>query len=495
MRKALVILCAAALVLAFALPAMAQKAPIKPGVPPRAPGYLGKVDFKFRGDYWFIGGTLDNTSDFNKDSHDAVRAVVQRYRWWFDASIDDKYGGTIGLEWNWTWGQDAGSTVKNPLGAWPTGAGGAHGQDQTDVTRLNHAYIWFLVPGTPVKVTSGLQNFTVDPDNFVFDGSDWFGIKVQVPVIKGMFNVEASWMADDEGSSRNFDSDETDYYVLNLTGALTKEITGGFYNVWGHVRHNGAVTLGAGRTSFVAGSNPFAALGAPGYTEGDYLWHGIYANYISKQFYGRLHFNYLHANIDDQGTALDPDLSGWALHGRAGVALGPTHVGLRGWYFTGNDDDAADATDPEYNRWVAPDSFFVPLEILYRGARDWWLSAANYQHPGGSWGLALEADWQVTKKLVLDLIAAYVGATDKEDKLRSAGATSTYRSGVNDNNDKDLGIEVNLRATYKIYSALSLDLVAAYLFAGDGLDFADGAGGFESADDAYEIFYRLRFRY
>jgi hypothetical protein len=232
--------------------------------------------------------------------------------------------------------------------------------------------------------------------------------------------------------------------------------------------------------------------------DGDYFWHGFWVSINPGIFYSRFHFNYFWGSMDDNdrmvskshpGYAQNPDQdpNGWAFIGRAGVKLGPFKVGLKGWYFTGNDEDAFDVNDPEWDRWSTPDAWFAPFEIFYSGGRQWAVQNHGATAPGGTAALCLESDWQVTKKLLLDLLAGYIWATEDEDKFALAAA---------DNDDNGLGFEIDLRATYKIYDHLSLDLVGAYFIADDGLDHISPVTGLSTGgDDAYELFWRLLYTF
>lgn len=513
MRKSLTILFAAALVLAFTLPVQAQQQA------PAVGKYLGAPDFNVRGLFRAAGTSSDNVFDFDDDIHDARRLIWSQWRWWFDTSFEGKYGGTMGLEWNWFWGVDAGS-VGGQFPALTLPGGTARGQDSGEVPpnllRMKHAYVWFMVPGTPVKVTAGLQNWTIDPDllMFAYQGDGW-GIRADFPIIKGVLNATLGWIKWDEGRdifnsayggvtglavglTQNRDSDDSTFYLINLTGALAKWFTFGTYHVWLHVGDNGSTRLDWGGWNFHAPNvNTFAGLGGRrpfDAMSGDYFWHGFHVSVNPGIFYSRLHFNYFWGNQDrrmnynllvpaqEEG---DMDPSGWALIGRFGIRPGPWSVGIKGWYFSGNDNDAFDPVNPEWDRWSSPDGYFAPFEIFYTGLRGAAINLnANYvMNPGGSAGLALEADWQVTKKLLLDLIAGYIWATEEWDKPFLTTLA-----------DKGMGWEVDLRATYKIYSNLSLDLVGAYFVADSGLDhFNPLTGVIKSGDNAYELFWRIAY--
>jgi hypothetical protein len=505
MRKILTLFFAFALVFAFTLPAQA------------AGSYFGQENFGMRG-YWYTQGfTTDNMLDFDDDANDSGRWAYYQFRWYFDTNYDQKYGGTVGLEMDEEWGNQPGASTDftdggdvDTLAISQVGAG--RGDDQIDV-EVKHAYIWFMIPGTPVKVTSGLQSFIIDPD-LIMTGmnGDWFGVRVDVPVIKGVLNVTGAWMKSDEGANfstlgTDFDSDDSDIWYINASASLTKWLSGGTYHVWLHVRNNGYYPLDMsyydyGTTSVEVGSrlsggpNPTSGFFGPG-SGGDYLWHGVHVSINPKPFYSRFHFNYFWGSMDDK-YAPDLDPSGFAFVARAGVNLPPFSVGIRGWYFSGNDDDAFDPVDPEWNRWTSLDSYFGPTEIMYNGP---WGSSGMFQNlyagkPGGQWALMAEGSWQATPKLKLNLNGTFIWATNEEDKPALAADNSYTQALGYGNSDNFLGVEIDGYIQYFIYPNLRLHLGASYLFAGSGLDHVRvGGTDEESADDAYELFYRLQYTF
>jgi hypothetical protein len=155
------------------------------------------------------------------------------------------------------------------------------------------------------------------------------------------------------------------------------------------------------------------------------------------------------------------------------------------------------------------DAFHGQFELFEGGYKSWSQGWSTYTGaPRGHAYVALDATWQATKQLALNLLAGYIWATDDMDKPLAA----LIKPNGNFNDSKELGWEIDLTATYKIYPNLTLDLIGAYFFAGKGLDhnFAAaraaglpvgltqaqanwlGAGG---GDDAWELFWRLRYTF
>ncbi len=474
MRKSLVLLFAAALVLAFTLPAEAQ-------APPASGKYLGAPDFSFRGVYRQWGGSSDNTFDFDDDTHDARRHIFQRFNWWLDTSFEGKYGGTFGMEHDWFWGSDS----TQLLAAAPALGGGAKGDDLVN-GRLKNAYIWFFIPGTPVKVTTGLQGHAIDPSLIMFARDDYFSVRVDAPLIQNVLTFSGAWVKVSEHQAApnltfaplfnnainaDNDDDDVDLWYINLVGNVAKWLRLGMYHQLIHVREGAAHQLDP--------SNPFGTLGGRPIArmiEGNYLWHGLHARIDSGNFYLLAHGNYFWGDTRDGNNAGPQpawtrdirDPSGWAAILHSGLKLGPVDVGVRGYYFSGTDQTNRSA----WNGWSTLDAFNGQYELLQGGYKTWGTGFSVYTFaPRGLASVGLDTTWQVTKPLSLNLLAGYFWATDDRDKPVWALLRETSVPGVyEDNKNQGLGFEIDLTATYKIYPNLTLDLVGAYFIADRGLD-------------------------
>jgi hypothetical protein len=522
MRKAfLALLAGFALILAFSVPGQAQD----------VGKYLGKADFNIRGDYWIAGGSNDNNFDFDDDIHDARRYLYQRFRWWLDTSFEGKYGATFGFEHDWIWGSNVTQTGYGPNAGVNDPARG----DDLNNTKLKHAYIWFLIPGTPVKVQAGLQGFGgLDPNNIMYARDDYFGVRLDAPIIKNVLNVSGWWIKLNEGEgsiltgstaspynlydldpTRNYhgDRDDADLYLIDIKGSLTKWFRFGTYHQWVHVAEGGQHWLDfASNASRQLGGRWGARMIA-----GDYLWHGLHfaiePTIGGLPVYFRAHGNYFWGMTDEGDNDVPApvagyvdvvDPRGWAVLAHAGVKPGPFDIGVRFAWFSG-----ADPTKRRWHGWSSVDAFHGQFELFEGGYKSWSQGWSTYTGaPRGHAYVALDATWQATKQLALNLLAGYIWATDDMDKPFAA----LIKPNGNFNDSKELGWEIDLTATYKIYPNLTLDLIGAYFFAGKGLDhnFAAaraaglpvgltqaeanwlGAGG---GDDAWELFWRLRYTF
>jgi hypothetical protein len=176
-----------------------------------------------------------------------------------------------------------------------------------------------------------------------------------------------------------------------------------------------------------------------------------------------------------QGGDVDPIGPGDSIDFNAFLAAAGASVGLgfgdiHGEFFYASGDDGSDADEIEY--------FFVPTDI----ESYYWSEIMGY-------GIF---DDQVSNNSPADqisnIMAANVGVTLKPvDKLKVAMDVWYAQLAEEDDRGEDyLGTEVDLVITYELVENLNLDLVGAYLFAGEATtrDVPDEA-------DPYEVGARL----
>jgi hypothetical protein len=182
---------------------------------------------------------------------------------------------------------------------------------------------------------------------------------------------------------------------------------------------------------------------------GTFIWNGGSAEQVAK-------------NNEDK------DFQGYLFGLGASGSFGP--VGLRGQFVYASGDDT-----PDDNK---NDAFFNP-----RGASYYWseiMGLGIFDNQGSAtspgdqisniWFLGGGVDYQVIESLKLNLDIWYASLAEKDQ----VGAS-----------EESLGTEIDFLATWNIMPKLNLDLVAAYLFAGDGT--YDGP----DTKDPYELGARL----
>ena len=155
--------------------------------------------------------------------------------------------------------------------------------------------------------------------------------------------------------------------------------------------------------------------------------------------------------IESLSGGEDYDVSGYlvAVGGKTDV----NNINVHGQAFYAAGDDNADDTDIE--AWMAPIGRGVTYkwsEIMGRGPifDNDWSNGSSGDEP-------------------TNILAANIGVTVKPVEKLSLTADLWWAQLAEDNpaGDRDLGTEINLMANYKILDNLSLDVLAAYLIAGD----------------------------
>jgi len=155
--------------------------------------------------------------------------------------------------------------------------------------------------------------------------------------------------------------------------------------------------------------------------------------------------------------AINPDTSVdfSAYLGAAGakVDFGPADVHGQFFYATGQDPDEKDNT----KFWVPAGQSYYWSEIMGYGIFDTQVSAGS---PGDQIG---------------NIMAANIGTTIRPTESLEIALDAWYAKLAEDKDitgaaiDDELGWEANVRITYTLVKGLNLDVVGAYLFAGDGV--------------------------
>jgi hypothetical protein len=419
------------------------------------------MEYSFGG-YWrtrgyanrnFTGYDKDKISDpvLKQAGKDArITWIDTRSRLFFTAAINENLKFVNGFEMNATWGDGSMPTVGDD-GKTVVGKGKNYGGIGADGStfEIKHSYADYNLG--PMNVKVGVQpgyfarGFLFD-DDFAGAVVSYEGEGVSVPV---------TWM-------RAFDIDKL---------------------------HKRDVNYFAVSPSFSAGGvsiNPF----------GLYVYSDNARGWEKTAAYDKMDMYYAGLNIDAtlgmaslwltgiyQGGSADlasnPDTSVdfSAYLGAAGakVDFGPADVHGQFFYATGQDADKSDEKD-KTNFWVPAGQSYYWSEIMGYGIFDAQFSASA---PGDQIGNIMAANLgttiRPTESLEIAIDAWY--AKLAEDKVRKISKKDV----VIENIDDELGWEANVRITYTLVKGLKLDLVGAYLFAGDGV--------YNGPDDAdpYEI--------
>ncbi len=153
-------------------------------------------------------------------------------------------------------------------------------------------------------------------------------------------------------------------------------------------------------------------------------------------------------------------------------------------YATGDDGNDATANDA-----------FVGVDIGGKGQSYYWSEIMGY-------GIFDNASPSGTpNEKITNIMFANAGITIKASDAITFVADLWYAQLAEDNGlgDDDLGFEVDLKMTYKLTDNLNLDLVAAYLFAGDAITAhaydGDNATETKNQENPFEAGTRLSFKF
>jgi hypothetical protein len=455
MRKLLVLGLAALLVVAFTLPASALENK-----------FGGYWRTRFFGNYNFAGET--NTA-LGIDSEDSdFSRVDTRTRLYYTAILNENLKLVNKFEMDAVWGGGGGRF--GDYGDW--------GADAVAI-EVKETYADFNWGPTNWKVGT---HESLIARGFIF-ADEFSGLTVSYKG-EGM-NLIGEWMKSFEGGTGKDANDfDVDTYGLNPVFTFGEGISINPFVYWMYSDDSSLGTL-AGQTS-TAGYNLFNAAD-PGFVPDEWsiYWLGVNADFNLGPASIWATGIYQTGDIDNNNVlnpgGQDVSVSAYLMAVGASMPLGP--VGIHGQFFWASGDDKA---DDDFDAFFGIGGGGVGWayywsEIMGYGVFDAQASAGS---PAGDvsniWAVNIGASFKPIEKLSItgdiwyaQLVEDVVGAT--------VGAGGSISGGEN-----DLGTEIDLVATYQLIEGMNLDLVGAYLFAGDATSVTGN-----NDDDPYEVGMRL----
>jgi hypothetical protein len=372
------------------------------------------------GGYWRTRAYTNQNFTGDDSENEDYTVVDTRTRLYFTAILNENLKLVNKFEMDAVWGDES--------------SYGDIGADGIKV-EVKNSYADFNMG--PMNAKVGVQGATI-ARGFLFD-DDFAGAVVSYS--DDMMSLPLIWMKAYEGNTdknKGHNRRDVDYYGIAPTFNL------------------GAVTL-----------NPF---GVFAYSENARDWEPTSAYDDVKMYYAG-------ANLDaDLGMAsvwltgiyqggeaelLNPanpdddtvDFKAYLAAAGASVNLGPVEIHGQGFYATGQDPEDEDKT-----------AFFVPAGQSY-----YWSELMGYGVFDNSFSNGSPADQ------IGNIMAGNLGVTVSPVPELSVSLDGWYAAlaedkwvGTDDpSEENELGIEVDLRITYQLVKGLKLDVVGAYLFAGD----------------------------
>lgn len=453
MKKYLVLLGAALLVMAVASPSMAQFKSW--GHMEIATHWINQQDFN-------IGGYNADGTAKAPDLDQNKKWIAERFRYYLQYGDPKTVRAVIGFEADSNnWGEDRWRQTDTTTELTPSGKMGSYGTDQVQL-EIKHAFIEFVVPQTPVTVTAGLQFYG-------FGGRLWQSKDAPGLMLTANFaphKIQAFWWRERDQA---FDT-----YNVNDTYGAAWEMTQKAFNVG----------------AFFAYKNDLDSVTHATYSDHPW-WLGVTGGFRPGNF--KLSGNFIYnGGKRDFVTGDDPKYKGWIADAMATYTIGPgMAVSVEGFYSTGND---ADSTDIKYYNYAggseAAYGFGNDRFIFSFMNSDFMYYAGKQLYPLGMWYGRVNFMYNPVPWVNLNFNYAYLADTSKGTPgagktVNGMGAPTNYRQ---DKDEKYVGSELNAIAKIKIYEGFYYNIGLAYFMAGDAYDASN-----KSADDAFSLLTCLRY--
>jgi hypothetical protein len=452
MKKLLVLGLAALLVVAFTVPASALENK-----------FGGYWRTRFFGNYDFAG---ESNTALGLDSEDQdVSRVDTRTRLYYTAVLNENLSLVNKFEFDAVWGS-------GPLGDY--GADGKEFEIKESFADFNWGAMRFKVGIHDSLIARG----------FIF--ADEFSGLTASYATEGM-NLIGQWIKGFEGGTGKDANDfDVDTYGLNPVFTFGEGFS---LNPFVYYMYSDDSSLGdaAGPTGTSTGGYNLPNVADPGFVPEEWgvYWLGVNADFTLGPASIWATGIYQAGDIDNNGTlnpgGQDIDVSAYLFALGASMPMGP--VGLHGQFFYASGDDKAD-DDAEAFFGIGGGGVgwaYYWAEILGLGIFDAQTPPGT---PGGDVSNIMAFNIGATLKPVekLSLKGDIWYAVLVEDVVGATVGPSGSLSGGED----ELGVEIDLVATYQLIEGMNLDLVGAYLFAGDAISTTGS-----NDDDPYEVGRRL----
>jgi hypothetical protein len=449
MKKSLVVLSAAAMVAAAAVPALAFENEFHGMY--RSFGYLSNA--------YSGGGTFNEKSS---SSSQTSNYVEQRARLQYIAKANDDLKLVTHFELDSLFGG------KNDAKYRQTTDSGVLDADGITIETKN-VYLDFNVIA-PVNVKLGIQPYT---DNYqgVFGNFDGAGVVTTGKF--GIFTPSLGWFRVNQDNvaaggtltttstggniAYPIGKKTTDFTTLDVKAAINKDLTvGGSYylltkdSTTGLIDQNNAAPAGSGLPAaqlvHTLGLNAAAKVGPAA------------LNAFAAYQFGE--FN----NVRD--------LSAYSVGGVAKVKAGPGNVNLSALYLSGDKDGSAPTATGKYKGWQQIASSGT---TSYFGASNMWLLIRNNATINTSTAIGSN-DLTKGGRGLFGMFAGYDGAAGKVFYAANAGYAQVAETRGGEKGY--IGTELNATVGYKLYDSLSVGLTGAYAIQGAAAKNAekDGSG-------------------
>ncbi|MBI5590973.1 MAG: hypothetical protein HY881_10875 [Deltaproteobacteria bacterium] len=399
--------------------------------------------------------------------------IDTRTRLFYTAKFSDNLKFVNKFEMNATWGGSVG-TMNSTTGTGATGtsAGGAtYGQLAADGANfvVKASYVDFKL--AQQRFTVGVQDFTL-ARGYLFD-DDAAGVKAIFKVNDAIYLPLIYLKLYEGGQGKvisgtkvtNADDYDVDAYIFYPSIFVNKDNV-----IKPHIAYLTSENFSRFQTKSLSNAqlNPLSPLGATKLSawtagleyDGKFDIFTVGATAIGEA--GDVTVRPALANNHDK-----INLKGYLFDLRGGVDLGPANIHAKGIYASGDGKNDFAKTGDDYGFFVPGYNNNVGGNINNFDQANWaeimGCGMFDYQFPNGALGT------QISNAIIGGLGGSYKLIQDLKfsaDLWYAQAADSIYMPTTKSNSDY-YGTELDLKATYMLVDNLKLDLVGAYLWAGD----------------------------
>ena len=419
---------------------------------------------------------------FNGENNDLgnYRLVDTRTRLYYTAKINDNLKLVNKFEMDATWGSGTGwsrngrsaaaFSVLDGNGVTQTfviptsGNNRSYGETGADGANIEIKNSYADFNTGPLNWTVGVQPYSLFRDFYISD--DDAGVIVRWPITEGA-GLAASWLKVYEGGEDGGNNSDVDAWTLSgwiyfnenisLKPSVSWSTSGQVDAVYGTALATNEAVIGTFDTvtsPAVAGNYGSMNVVTYGFDfDMDYDTFGLWVTAFGQS-----------GTLETAGD--DVDVKAWLAAIGGNVMLGP--VDLHGQFFYSPGDDDLNQPNPllkdsDVENIVAPLGSYYWAEILGYGIFDYYTcNGSPADKIYNIWAANIGASFNPMDKLK---IGADLWYAERESDMLYINALSP--TGFKTANK--LGTELDVRVTYQVVEGLNLDLVGAYLWAGDAV--------------------------
>ncbi|MGD1152335.1 MAG: hypothetical protein ABR911_05590 [Syntrophales bacterium] len=448
MRKVWIALLLIVLIMAFALPVSA-------------------ADVKFSGSY-VAQGYYDNNRSLKGDGGPSVSDTWQRLRVQTDFKVQEGLMLTTRFDaLEKIWGASRSATA--------TSTSLAGNDQESENIKFTHAFVTLNVPGDVGTLMIGYMTQGTWGTVFGNTGEQDYGMRVKWDWDTGSFFWGARW---DKTEGKKYYSSLGPAGNVGVSTYVVDHDSEKYSALGGYKWKTGDAGLYI--TYYLDTStadNPTTGYKATYWNFQPYVKASLGIVYVESEF-GFYTGKRLAYNIENGTTRQNQDYTGWRGYIMANVDLAPAYAGALAFYASG--DDLGSGTKYEGGNKIGTD--FAPCLILFNYDLGRWNGVL-----GGQNGVTTVGAYNSDNVMAWQIFAG-IKPIPKLDVKASFTNASLDQNVVANQISKNIGYELDLSATYKIYDNLSYMVGFGYLWAGDAFQ---GSSSSAKVDNDYLLTHKL----